>query len=177
MCDPLNGVFNGMSEIIHRIDAPLVPRVVMGHVRHTVNDRVSHIDVRGSHVDLRAEHFLSVFVFSCPHLLKELQVLLNGAVPVRTLLTRLFQGASVFPHLLRRKVADERLSLLDELHRALIHPVKIIGSKIQMVAPVRSQPFDILFDGIHKLHFLLGRIRIVKSHMERPAVLLCQPII
>ena len=44
--DSLDCILDRMSEIIHRIDAPLVPCVVVGHVRHPVNDRIPHIDIR-----------------------------------------------------------------------------------------------------------------------------------
>ena len=46
-----------------------------------------------------------------------------------------------------------------------------------MLAPVRSQPFNIFFDGIHEFHSFLCRIGIVKTHMERAAVFSGKPII
>ena len=46
-----------------------------------------------------------------------------------------------------------------------------------MILPVCTKPFDILHNGIHKFHLFLGRIRIVESHMECAAILLCQSVI
>ena len=71
MGDPLDGVLDGVGEVIHGIDAPLVSGVVVGHVGYPVDDRVAHIDIRGSHIDLRPQHLLAVGVFSGAHLLEE----------------------------------------------------------------------------------------------------------
>ena len=46
-----------------------------------------------------------------------------------------------------------------------------------MILPVRSQPLNVLFDGIHELHPLLGRVRVVKTHVELSVILLCQTVI
>ena len=72
MCDMLNRILDRMGKIIHRIDAPLIACVVMTHTGHPVDNRITHVDIRGSHIDLGAEHLLSVLILSFLHLLKEL---------------------------------------------------------------------------------------------------------
>ena len=52
MGDMLDGVLDGVGEIVHGIDAPLIPGIVVGHVGHPVNHRIPHIDVGGGHIDL-----------------------------------------------------------------------------------------------------------------------------
>ena len=68
----LNRVLDRMREVIHRINAPCVTGVVMSHACHTVDNRVSHVDVRGSHVNLGTKHLLTILILALFHLLEEL---------------------------------------------------------------------------------------------------------
>ena len=43
MGNAFNGIFQGVSEIIHWIDAPLIASAVMGHMVDAVDDRIAHI--------------------------------------------------------------------------------------------------------------------------------------
>ena len=45
-CYALLGIRKRMSKIIHRIDAPLVACLMMRNMRNSVNNRVTHIEVR-----------------------------------------------------------------------------------------------------------------------------------
>ena len=166
-----------MSKIVHRINTPCISGVVMGHMCHSVNNRISHIHIRRSHIDLCTEYFLSICKFSVLHILKQLQVLLYAAVTVGTVLTRLSQGSTILSDLLCRKVAHISLSLLNELHSGLIHLLEIIRSKEQSVIPFCPQPFYIGFDGFYKLRLLLSRVRIIKTQIELSAIFFCQSVI
>ena len=64
VCDVLNRVLDRMSEVVHRIDAPLVTGIVVCHVSDT------HVDIRRCHIDLCAENLLSVLVHAVLHVLK-----------------------------------------------------------------------------------------------------------
>ena len=46
MGDVLNRILDRMSEIVHWIDAPCIAGVVMMHMGDTVDNRISHVDVR-----------------------------------------------------------------------------------------------------------------------------------
>ena len=70
--DILDGILDGMGEIVHGVNAPLVPGVVVGHAGHAVDHRVAHVDVGGGHVDLGPQHLCAVLVFPLLHLLEEL---------------------------------------------------------------------------------------------------------
>ena len=50
--DALQGVLNGVGEVVHGVDAPLVPLPVVVHVVDAVEDRVPHVEVAGGQVDL-----------------------------------------------------------------------------------------------------------------------------
>ena len=173
----LNRILDRVREIIHRIDAPLVPGVLMRQVRHAVEDRIAHVDVGRCHVDLRAKRLLAVGVFSFLHLLEQPQVLLDGALPHRIVPARLRERPAIFAHLIRRKVGHIGLSLADQLQRDLIHLVKIVAGEKESVLVVRPQPLDVFLDRFHELGFLLRRIRVVKAEIELAAVLLRKTVI
>ena len=97
----LHRILNGMGEIIHRVNAPSIPRIVVRHMRHAVNNRVAHVDIRGGHVNLGPQYLLPVFHLTLFHLFKQTQVLLHAAVAVGAVLPRLRQRAPVFPNFIR----------------------------------------------------------------------------
>ena len=53
MSDLLHRVLDGVCKVIHRIDTPFIPGIVMVHMGHPVDDRIPHVDIRRSHIDLR----------------------------------------------------------------------------------------------------------------------------
>ena len=67
MGDTLQGVLNGVSEVIHGIDAPLVAGAVVRHVLDAVDGRVAHIEVAAGQVDLGAEGHSAIGEFTGPH--------------------------------------------------------------------------------------------------------------
>ena len=129
----------GWREIVHRIDAPFVSCIVVSHMRHAVQDRISHIDISGMPcLSWHGVPFLHLckppfFIFSI------IPGSLLQNVPVRTLLARLCQSSSIFSDLIRSQITDICFSLFNQLYRALIHHIKIIGCKVQMIAPVRAE--------------------------------------
>ena len=46
MAHALNGILNRMRKIVHWINAPLISCIMMGHMRHTVDHRVTHVNIR-----------------------------------------------------------------------------------------------------------------------------------
>ena len=89
MSNALNSVLNRMGEIIHGINTPFVPCIVMGHMGHPVDNRIPHIHIRRRHVDFCAEHLLSILVFSFSHLFKETEIFFHAAVSIRAFFSRL----------------------------------------------------------------------------------------
>ena len=75
--DFLRSVGEGMREIVHRIDAPLVARLMMGDVRYSVDDGVAHIDVRARHVYLGAKHLFAVCKLALGHAAEQVEILLD----------------------------------------------------------------------------------------------------
>ena len=173
----LEGILKRMSKVIHRVDAPFIPGVLMMQMRHAVQNRISHVDVRARHVDLRAERLRPVRKLACPHALKEVEILLHGAVPVRIVPARLRQCAAVLPDFVRRQIGDICLPLADENQRDLIHFVKIVAGIEEAVPIVRTEPLHIPLNRIDEFILLLCRIRVVKAQAELSAVFLCDSIV
>ena len=63
----LNGILNRMRKIIHRVDAPLIARVMVRHPGNPVDHRIPHVNIRGGHVDLCPQHLAPVREFSGAH--------------------------------------------------------------------------------------------------------------
>ena len=163
MGDLLHRVLNWMGKVVHRIDAPFIPCIVVGHMGNPVDDRISHINIRRCHVYLGPQHPLAILAHSVFHLFKQLQVLFYGPVPVWAVLARLRQGSPISADFFRTQVADIGLSLLDQFYGALVHHIEIVGCKVQVILPVCPKPFHIFLDRLYKLHIFFGRVRIVKS--------------
>ena len=175
--DALDGVLNGVGEIIHGINAPCVACIVVGHVSDTVDDRVAHIDIGAGHIDFSTEGLLSVSEFACPHFFEQVEILLDAAVAVGIIFAGLRQGAAVLAHLLRREVGDIGLALFDQLDRHIIHFLEIIGGKEQPVLIIGAQPVNIGLDGLHKLDLFLGGVGVIETKIEFAAVFLRHTIV
>ena len=89
MGDALNGILNGMSIVIHGIDAPLVAGILVRQMSHTINDGISHIHIGRSHINLCTQCFLSVCKLAVLHILKQLQVFFYGTISVGIVFTGL----------------------------------------------------------------------------------------
>ena len=173
----LDCILNRMREVVHRVYAPAVARILMSDVCNPVNDRVPHIHIGGSHVDLCPKHLLAVGVLAVLHILEKLEIFLHAAVPVRTLLARLRQCPAVLADLLGGEVAHKGFALSDQLDGGLIHLLEIIGGEKAAVAVVRAQPLDILLDRFHELALLLRRVRVIKAEVELSMIFLSEPIV
>ena len=177
MRNSLNCILDRMCEIVHRVDAPFVSGVVMCHMCHTVDNRISHINVRRCHIDLGTQNLCSILKLSVFHPLKQIQVFFHASVTVRAVLSGLCQGSAVFTNLLCRQITDKCFSFFDQFNSCFIHLVKIVGCKEQTVFPVRSQPFYICLDGLHKFDFFFGRVGIIKTQVEFSVIFLRKTIV
>ena len=173
----LDRILNRMREVVHRVYAPAVARILMRNVCNPVNDRIPHIHIGGSHVDLCPKHLLAVGVHAVLHVLEKLEILLHAAVPVRTLLARLRQRPAVLADLLGGEIAHKGFAFPDQLDGSLIHLLEIIGGEKTAVAVVSAQPLDILLDRFHELALFLRRVRVIKAEIELSMIFLREPIV
>ncbi|MPN29030.1 hypothetical protein SDC9_176478 [bioreactor metagenome] len=60
-----------MREVVHRVDAPFITRLMMGNVRDAVNNRVTHVDVGGGHVNFCTDYPGTIWKFTVCHSLEQ----------------------------------------------------------------------------------------------------------
>ena len=77
-----------MGKVIHRIDAPCIAGAMVMGFCNTVDNRVTHIDIRRCHVDFCTQHFGPVGKFAVFHSFKQRQVFFHRTVAVRTVFAR-----------------------------------------------------------------------------------------
>ena len=167
----LQSILDGVGKIVHGIDAPLVALTVVMHMVDTVDHRVTHIEIAGRGVNLGPQSHRTIREFPGTHPGKQIQALLDRAVPVGAL------GGTVHVtphllHLLRRQLTDIGQPLLDEGHSALVHLLKVVRCIVKPIAPVKAQPMDVLLNGLHILHILLGGVGVVHTEIAQSAILL-----
>ena len=166
-----------MCKIIHRINAPFICRTCMCHMRYTINDRITHINVRRFHIYFSTKCHSAIRNFSVFHLFKHAQIIFHASVTVRIILTRFRQCSSVFPHFISRQSGNISLSFSDQFYCIFIHLVKIIRCMKQTVFIICAKPLYITDNGIHEFRFFLGRIGIIKTHVELSAIFLCNAVV
>ena len=169
--DPLQRVLQGVGEVVHGVDAPLVPLAVVVHVVDAVEHRVAHVEVAAGQIDPGPQGHGPVGELAGTHPGEEVQRLLDGPVAEG----RAGGGvhvAAVLLKLLGGQLAHVGQALFDELHGVLVHLLKVVGGEEEAAAPVVAQPVDVLLDGLHVLHVLLGGVGVVHAQVAQAAVLL-----
>ena len=169
MRDSLKGVFERVREIIHGINAPLVARAVMGGAQDAVDDGIAHIDVGRRHVYLGAQDLFSVRIFALFHLREKAQIFLYAPLSPRAVAARGSERAARRPDLFGGIIADVGKPLFDQLHRAVVHAVEIVG-RIKFRVPLKAQPGDVFLDGIDVFHVFLAGIGVVVTQIAPAAV-------
>ena len=95
----LDGILNGMCEVIHRIDAPLVAGILVGHMCHTIDNGITHVDIGRCHINAGTQYLGAVLVLSGLHILEQCQILFYASCAAGILLTGLGQASSVLTDL------------------------------------------------------------------------------
>jgi len=117
------------------------------------------------HIDFGLEGSRAVGKFAFFHPFKQVEIFLDTSAAIGAVFARLGEGASVLAGLLGGQVADIGLAFFDEFYSPIIHLLKIIGSEIETVFPVPSQPADVFNDGIDIFLVFLGGIGVVKTQV------------
>ena len=142
-----------VSEVIHRIGLPCSTSAVVRMIYHTVNDGVTEVHIGACHIYLGTKYHTAFFYFACIHFLEQSEALLNGAIAIGAVRTRLSRGSFLLGNLLGRLFVDIGFALLDELYGEIPQLLEIVAG-IVLVSPLETQPLDILLDGLYILHIL-----------------------
>ena len=168
--DALDGVLQGVLEIVHRVDAPVVARAVVVAAQDAVERGIAHQHVGRGHVDLGAQNARAVREFAIAHALEEIKVLLDAAVAVGAVDAGSGEGAAVFAHLLAGLIVHVSHALADEVACDLVELFKEIRGEVQFV-PRKAQPFNVVLDVFDEHRVLLGGVGVVKAQVALAAVL------
>ena len=99
--DTLYRIALPMSEIVGRVDFPLISRTMMLGVDDSVEDGIPHVDIRVRHIYFRSENSFAVLKGSLLHLFQKRQTLLRWTIAKGGILSWLGQSASVFSYFFR----------------------------------------------------------------------------
>ena len=173
MRDAFQGITDRMGEIIHRIDAPLVPGAPMLLVEDAVNCRIAHNNIRAAHVDFGTQSFASLGELTVPHAAEEIQAFFRRTVAPGTVASGFGEGSTVFSHLVLAEFIHIRKSAHDPVLSDFIAFVIIVGSIIETTGPVKSKPVNIPLDCFDIFSILFGRICVIKAQIAFSAILFC----
>ena len=164
----LKRVADGMGEVVHRVDAPLVAGAVMRGVLDAVDGRIAQVDVRGGHVDLRAQGAGALRELAVLHAQEEVHVLLGRAVAVGRVFARLLEGAAVGAHLLLGQVVHIGQAAADQIARVFKDLIVLLAGVVDG-AVFKAEPVDVVLDGLDKFFLFLGGVGIVKAQVADAA--------
>ena len=170
MRDAFKRILQRMCEIVHRIDAPGVPGMMMLGVYDPVQDGIAQIHVGRRHINFGPEHPAPVGKLAASHPPEQFKIFLRRAVAVRAVGSRLRERAAIISDFVRIQIADVGQSVFYELLGAFVHTGKIIRG-IQNVFPGIAKPADVVHDCIYVLRIFLARICIVEAQVAVTAVL------
>ena len=167
----LEGVFEGMGEVVHGVDAPLVPVAEVVRPADAVQHRIPQIDVGVVHVDLGPQDHGLVFELARAHPAEEVEILLHAAAAVGGLLSRSPGVALVLLPLLLRDVADVGFAPFYQFFGALVHAFEVVAGEIDALFGIETQPLHVFDDGVDVFVGLLGGIRVVHAQIADAAEL------
>ena len=124
--NPLDRIRYWVREVVHWIDAPLIARPMMRHMGDTVNHRVAHDEIRRCHVDLCTQDARAIWELSRTHAREEVEILLHGAIAVRTFPPRLGQRTAMRANLICREIIYVCKPFLNQRDGISIHLLEVI---------------------------------------------------
>ena len=121
--DALDVIAQTMSEVVHRIDAPLRAGVMMRGVPDAIEQRIAHPDVRRGHIDLGPQGPRAVGKFPGLHAREQIEILGHAAMAERAFLGL----TAILVRVVRREIADEGFALLDQRHGVFVNLVEVVA--------------------------------------------------
>ena len=126
VCNMLDGVALAVGVIVHRVDAPFVPRTVVGRMFDSVKKRVTEHHVGMSHIYLGTEHLFTIGVFAVTHLPEESEILLYAAIAEGGVCSGSVNGAAACADLFLGLVVYIGQAAPDEVLCPLVKLVEVI---------------------------------------------------
>ena len=147
--------------------------VVMGVV-NPVDYRITHIEIAAGQINFGAKRHTAIGELSRLHPGEQIEVFFDRTIAIRTY-CRMGQITAIFPHLIRAELADVCQPFFNQADSQLVHGFKIVRSKVKILAPVKTQPADILLNGIHIFHIFFCWVGVVHTQVAAASVFLRCP--
>ena len=130
-------------------------------VDDTVHQRVAHKHIGMCHIDFcTVLYAFGIFPFSSPRK----GDFPHGTVAPGAIYSRSTDRTACFADLFLCLIIHICETLFDKKNCPLIELLDIIRS-IELIGPLKSKPFDILFDGVNILYILFDRIGVIKTEV------------
>ena len=172
MGDALDGVLDGVCEVVHRVDAPLAALAVVLRILDAVDGRVAQVHVGAGQVDLGTQGLFALLELPGTHPAEQVQIFLRGTVAPRRGAGGLARViAAVLAHLVAGQVVHVGLAFEDELLGILIALVEVVAAVEDAAVGVGTQPVQVFDDAVDILLAFAGGVGVVQTQIEFAAVL------
>ena len=171
----LDGVGLAVGEVVGGIDAPGVARARVRRVQDAVEDGIAHVDVARRHVDTGTQDAGAVRELAHAHAAEEVEALLGRAAAVGAVAPRLGQGAPIGADLIGGEVVDIGLAGTNQVLGPFVEPLEIVGSEVEVLAPIEAHPAHVRLDALDILMLFLDRVGVVEAQVAAAAEFLGDP--
>ena len=154
-----------MCPVVHRIDFPACTCPVVRPLQDTIHHRVSHIHIGRGHIYFCTERHCPFFKLPVLHSLKKVERLLDRAVSVRRFYTRFCRVFPLFGNEFRGLLIYIGFPFFYEPYCPVIKLLEVIRS-VELLIPLKAEPFYIFLYGIYKLLLFLFRVGIIKTEIH-----------
>ncbi len=165
MCDTFERVGLAVRPIVDRVNAPFVAGAVVFHVQDAIHHRVAQVYIGRGHVDLGAQDLGAVRKLAGFHAREEVEVFFDRTLAVGAVFAGIFEGATVFADLVGGLVVDIGQAFFDQRDSPFVELGEVIGGVVFVLAPLETQPADVLFDRVDVLLFLFGGVGIIETQV------------
>src|SRR5690606_11472841 len=115
-----------MGEVIHRIDAPLVERSMMGRFANSVDERVAHQDILVRHINLCSQHAGALLEIAFAHPGEECPVLSRSSLTVRAINAQPMIVSAVLSDFFGALTVDVGQASIDQFEGELVKLLEVV---------------------------------------------------
>ena len=162
MGDVLEGVFEGMRVVVHRVNAPSITGVVVMGVHDPIEHGIAQVHVRGGEVDFGAQDHGAIGKFSRAHATEKIEIFGDQTLAPRRRSAGDIEIASGFAHLLVRLLIDIGEAFFDERDGAIEVKFEVVTGEMQRI-PLEAEPFHVLANALDVFDFFLRGISIIEA--------------
>ena len=172
MRNAFNRIRLTMSKIVSGVNTPLITGLMVMRFTDTIQNRVAQVHIRRCHINSGAQHAGAFVKFAGAHTGKQIEVFSHAALTERAIFTRLSQSATVFARLIRTQIAHIGFALFNQVYRPGMQLVEVIGGIAHLSGPLKTQPANIIFDGVDVFLILFFRVGVIETQIADTAELL-----